>query len=169
MMDGLRTIMNKALNDRMDRWNDFRMYIALAAKAHFTYYMHKRGDNGYLKFQHTKEKLYIRVSTADQFKRGTRHKDSKSLSGGEKSFSQISLLLSMWQGIASPVVCLDEFDVYMDAVNRRQSMRMMMESAYEQSESQYILITPQDASNMTPGPLVTVHRLSDPKRQNVNE
>lgn len=39
-----------------------------------------------------------------------------------------------------------------------------MDSAGENS-SQYILITPQDASNMTPGPYVTVHRLADPERR----
>ena len=125
------------------------------------------------------------VATGDQFQKGTRHKDSKSLSGGEKSFSQISLLLSLWQGIASPVFCLDEFDVYMDAVNRKQSMRMMVREwfhfydaisyvsnllgssqveAARENSSQYILITPQDASSMSPGPDVMIHRLADPER-----
>ncbi|KAI8335914.1 hypothetical protein BC941DRAFT_66438 [Chlamydoabsidia padenii] len=157
--------MNDSLLKRMDRWNSFLMYIPLSAKVYFTYYMHKRGDNGTLKFSHKKQTLDVRVTTGDQFKEGTaRRKDSKSLSGGEKSFSQISLLLSLWHGISSPIFCLDEFDVYMDAVNRKQSMKMMMEAAYETS-SQYILITPQDASNMVPGPQVTVHRMADPERR----
>ncbi|KAI9494815.1 hypothetical protein BDB00DRAFT_761332, partial [Zychaea mexicana] len=111
---------------RMDPWTLFRMYISLSATGQFTYFMHKRGYNGYLKFNHDKERLDVRVSTSDQLKRGTRHKDSTTLSGGEKSFSQISLLLSLWEGISSPVHCLDEFDVYMDAVNRKQNMRMMV-------------------------------------------
>ncbi|CAO3619177.1 unnamed protein product [Cunninghamella echinulata] len=156
--------MNESLLKRMQRWNAFRMYMSLAAKGHFNYYIHKRGDNGTLKFNHKKETLDVRVATGDQFSEGAnRRKDSKSLSGGEKSFSQISLLLSLWQGISSPILCLDEFDVYMDAVNRKQSMKMMMEAAYE-TNSQYILITPQDASNMVPGPHVTVHRMADPER-----
>ncbi|KAG2221269.1 hypothetical protein INT45_012390, partial [Circinella minor] len=115
-------------------------------------------------FNHDKERLDIRVSTGDQFKRGSRHKDSKTLSGGEKSFSQISLLLSLWEGISSPLYCLDEFDVYMDAVNRKKSMQMMMEAAMD-NDSQYIFITPQDASNMVPGPHIKIHRLSDPERE----
>ncbi|KAI9305478.1 P-loop containing nucleoside triphosphate hydrolase protein [Cunninghamella echinulata] len=119
--------MNESLLKRMQRWNAFRMYMSLAAKGHFNYYIHKRGDNGTLKFNHKKETLDVRVATGDQFSEGAnRRKDSKSLSGGEKSFSQISLLLSLWQGISSPILCLDEFDVYMDAVNRKQSMKMMM-------------------------------------------
>ena len=77
---------------------------------------------------------------------GSREKDPRSLSGGEKSFSTICLLLSLWESIGCPIRCLgtccdflqsaicsdltgpflDEFDVFMDAVNRRISMKMMV-------------------------------------------
>ncbi|KAI7855345.1 P-loop containing nucleoside triphosphate hydrolase protein, partial [Circinella umbellata] len=164
LLDTYRANLRDTLAKRLDHWNAFRMYISLSAQGHFTYFMHQRGYNGYLKFNHDKERLDIRVSTGDQFKRGSRHKDSKTLSGGEKSFSQISLLLSLWEGISSPLYCLDEFDVYMDAVNRKKSMQMMMEAAMD-NDSQYIFITPQDASNMVPGPHIKVHRLSDPERE----
>ncbi|GAB5592606.1 Structural maintenance of chromosomes protein 6 [Umbelopsis nana] len=165
-LEGFVKNMSKALHDRMERWTRFLMFIALRAKIHFSYYMYKRGDSGTLHFNHRKQRLDVKVATGDQYQKGTRHKDSKSLSGGEKSFSQISLLLSLWQGIASPMFCLDEFDVYMDAVNRKQSMRMMIEAARENS-SQYILITPQDASSVSPGPDVMIHRLADPERGDI--
>ncbi|GAN06536.1 P-loop containing nucleoside triphosphate hydrolase protein [Mucor ambiguus] len=153
----------KMLNDRQEKWEAFRQYISLAAKSYFGYYLHLRGDDGSLRFNHELKRLEIRVATGDQYSKGSRQKDSRSLSGGEKSFSQISLLLSLWQSISSPLICLDEFDVFMDAVNRKQTMSMIMNAACDNT-SQYILITPQDASNMEPGPYITVHRMADPDR-----
>ncbi|KAI8088130.1 RecF/RecN/SMC [Thamnidium elegans] len=162
-METLSRSLKKTLEKRIRKWGQFRDYMSLSAKAYFSYYLHLRGDEGSLKFNHQTKKLDIRVSTGDQYSRGPRQKDSRSLSGGEKSFSQISLLLSLWQSISSPIICLDEFDVFMDAVNRRQTMSMIMNAASDNS-SQYILITPQDSSGMTPGKFVTVHRLADPER-----
>lgn len=70
----------------------------------------------------------------------------------------------------------DEFDVFMDSVNRRISMKMMAcplcDHSYETSlnhyqvdtantsDKQYILITPQDMSHVALGPTVRVHRMS---------
>ncbi|KAK4520474.1 uncharacterized protein ATC70_007986 [Mucor velutinosus] len=165
-IEGLRKVqkcISKMLTQRQEKWDAFRQYISLAAKSYFGYYLHLRGDDGSLRFNHQLKRLEIRVATGDQFSKGTRQKDSRSLSGGEKSFSQISLLLSLWQSISSPLICLDEFDVFMDAVNRKQTMSMIMNAACDNT-SQYILITPQDASNMEPGPYITVHRMADPDR-----
>lgn len=36
---------------------------------------------------------------------------AKTLSGGEKSFSQICLLLALWEAMGSPIRCLDELYV----------------------------------------------------------
>ncbi|KAI8874481.1 P-loop containing nucleoside triphosphate hydrolase protein [Ramicandelaber brevisporus] len=94
------------------------------------------------------------------------NKDPRLLSGGEKSFSTISLLLALWDAIGCPMRCLDEFDVFMDAVNRRQSMRMIIENARKTPSTQYILITPQDMGNVMPASDIKINRLRDPERMN---
>jgi hypothetical protein len=42
-----------------------------------------------------------------------------SLSGGERSYSTVSLILAMWQMMEGPFRAMDEFDVFMDARNRK--------------------------------------------------
>ena len=71
--------------------------------------------------------------------------------------------------------------MFMDSVNRRTSMKMMVrvlhsdsdiplfkflqiESAHASDKKQYILITPQDMTSITPSNAVRVLRMSDPER-----
>jgi len=155
--------LRQALQARMLKWHNFRTYIAVRARIQFSYQLSKRGYSGKLVFDHHNKQLTLRVQIDDQTSQGS-DKDPKSLSGGEKSFSTICLLLALWEAMGCPIRCLDEFDVFMDAVNRRISMKMMIETAREADCTQYILITPQDASSVSPGPDVRVHRLQDPER-----
>lgn len=54
----------------------------------------------------------------------------------------------------------------MDAINRRISMKMMIETANSSDSKQYILITPQDITGIEPGPSVRILRMPDPERGN---
>jgi len=123
-----------------------------------------RGYYGKVLFDHVASTLNLKVQTDDLGGGGARDKDPKSLSGGEKSFSTICLLLSLWEAIGCPIRCLDEFDVFMDAVNRRISMKMMIETAKSSDSRQFILITPLDISNIALGPEIRIHKMSDPER-----
>ena len=39
---------------------------------------------------------------------------------------------------------MDEFDVFMDAINRRVATELLLEEAYNDASHQYVLLTPQD-------------------------
>ena len=75
-------------------------------------------------------------------------KDTKSLSGGERSLSTLSFTLALGEATESPFTCMDEFDVFMDAVNRKVSMDNLIEFARDDlnCDKQFLFITPQDIS-----------------------
>ncbi|TCD69031.1 Structural maintenance of chromosomes protein 6 [Steccherinum ochraceum] len=160
----LNRALRKSIRIRLKKWHEFRRHIALRCKIYFGYHLSVRGYYGKVLFDHVNGTLQLKVQTDEQHATQSREKDPRSLSGGEKSFSTICLLLSLWESIGCPIRCLDEFDVFMDAVNRRVSMKMMIETANASDRKQYILITPQDMTNVTIGPSVRVHRMSDPER-----
>lgn len=66
--------------------------------------------------------------------------------------------------MGSPIRCLDEFDVFMDNVNRDISMKMMIQAAGRSVGKQFILITPQAMGNVQFGDDVKIHKMSDPER-----
>jgi chromosome segregation ATPase len=142
-----------SLRVRMRKWIDFRRHIAFRCKVTFQYHLSNRGYYGKVMFDHVNQTLELKVQTDDvnatqgETQGAARDKDPRSLSGGEKSFSTICLLLAMWEAIGSPIRCLgecmppvvrplraahgpriDEFDVFMDAVNRRISAKMIVRS-----------------------------------------
>ncbi|KAG2155901.1 P-loop containing nucleoside triphosphate hydrolase protein [Suillus bovinus] len=160
----LNNALKRSLVIRLNRWQEFRRHIALRCKVVFQYHLSNRGYFGKILFDHANQTLQLKVQTDDQMATQGRDKDPRSLSGGEKSFSTICLLLSLWDAIGCPLRCLDEFDVFMDAVNRRISMKMMIDTANASDKKQYILITPQDMGNIHVGQTVRVHRMSDPER-----
>lgn len=175
--------MRSALNARVTMWRNFRHHIALAAKSSFSAHLANRGYTGKLTFQHEDSRLVVNVQTdsggsgqqrtqatqkatggkADKVKR-KQGKDTGTLSGGETSFSTICLLLALWQAIGCPIRCLDEFDVFMDPVNRRMAMSMIVDATKKSPGIQYVLITPQDITNTKFGPEVNMQKLKDPER-----
>ncbi|KAN0087613.1 hypothetical protein V8E55_006234 [Tylopilus felleus] len=163
-LSALNHALKKSLMIRMDRWHEFRRHIALRCKLVFQYHLSERGYYGKVLFDHVNQTLQLKVQTDDQTLTQGRDKDPRSLSGGEKSFSTLCLLLSLWDSIGCPIRCLDEFDVFMDAVNRRISMRMIIDTANASDKKQYILITPQDMGNIDPGPTVKIQKMRDPER-----
>merc|ERR1712226_470223 len=95
--------------------------------------LRENGYSGKLLFDHEDKKLTILVKTA---KSGSGLKSNSQLSGGERSFTTVCFITAMWSAVAgtSPFKILDEFDVFMDMVNRKVSMDYLLEFASHESE-----------------------------------
>jgi structural maintenance of chromosomes protein 6 len=146
-LERLGQALKNALITRRDRWAKFRSFISARAKAQFTYLLSERSFRGKLYADHKQKRLDIQVEP-DITKRDGSGRGAKTLSGGEKSFSQICLLLSIWEAMGSPIRCLDEFDVYMDSVNRKMSIDLLISAARQSRGRQFILITPGSKSEI---------------------
>jgi chromosome segregation ATPase len=155
--------LKQALDSRLKRWRKFRDLIVSKAQSTFQYLLSERQFRGKLEIDHDDKMLDIKVqpNATEKSKKG---RETKTLSGGEKSFSTICLLLALWEAMGSPIRCLDEFDVFMDQVNRDVSMRMMIGAARRAVSRQFILITPQSMNNVKLGDDVKIHKMSDPER-----
>ncbi|CAZ79896.1 unnamed protein product [Tuber melanosporum] len=154
--------------ERLRRWGLFQCYISARARAQFSWMMSERAFKGRLRLEHTWKpaELIIEVQPGQQ---DTGNRGPKTLSGGEKSFSTICLLLSLWEAMGSPIRCLDEFDVFMDAINRNISVNMMIRAAERSIGKQFILITPQTMNNQNTTNQVKIIKMRDPERDNAGQ
>ncbi|KAJ5816889.1 hypothetical protein N7447_009122 [Penicillium robsamsonii] len=159
----LSQALKDTLQNRKKRWEIFRSHISSRAKAQFTYLLSERSFRGRLLADHTNKLLDLQVEP-DITKDDSTGRGAKTLSGGEKSFSQVCLLLSLWEAMGSPIRCLDEFDVYMDHINRKMAIDMLMVAARRSIGRQFILITPGSKTDITISADVRVKELAEPER-----
>lgn len=153
----------KTLSHRNMRWKQFRSGISVRARVTFGYLLSERKFRGTLHIDHKNQALDINVQPDSTEKSGD-GRQTKTLSGGEKSFSTVCLLLSLWDAMGSPIRCLDEFDVFMDSVNRDRSMNMIIAAARRSVGRQFIFITPQSMNNVQQDADVKIIRMTDPER-----
>jgi chromosome segregation ATPase len=82
--------------------------------------------------------------------------DINSLSGGEKSYAQMCLIASLWENMSPPfrlaapgvldawttIHCraLDEWDVFLDNINRKQISRTLLGFGLQKPDYQFIYI-----------------------------
>ena len=86
---------------------EFRRHIMAKAKIMFSLLLNERAFKGQLISDHKKRELDISVEP-DAPLLSDKGRQAKTLSGGEKSFSTICLLLSIWEAMGSSIRCLDE-------------------------------------------------------------
>jgi chromosome segregation ATPase len=126
----------------------------------------KRGSAGSLRFKN--QEMCIEVNTnAEDETQDTQVTDMKALSGGERSFTTLSLMVAMWAVGEGPFRLLDEFDVFMDAINREMALKTLTTAAIElYKDKQFIFITPTavgDLEKKYPSK-VRVYKMKEPVR-----
>lgn len=116
--------------------------------------------HGDLKVDYAKCTLDLEINPRD----GGTVQGTKSLSGGERSFSTVAFLLSIWSCIEHPFFLLDEYDVFTDGSNRELMTRMLIQEAMAKPHNQYMFLTPQDVSHLIkPSADLEVFKMPDKK------
>ena len=127
----------------------------------FNGYMGRKSHSGKLRVDYEKQELHVEISMAHHgggTKKATATSDTRALSGGERSFATMAFTLALGDSTESPLRAMDEFDVFMDAVNRRISMQALLEFA-KANGRQFIFLTPHDVSEVVGGTGVKVQTL----------
>ena len=96
-------------------YTDFRNTMMWRFKEFFTSVLDLQNYRGRVHVDHEACVLDLAV----QLHAGAASQTTRMLSGGERLFTTVAFLLSMWKTTSFPVRAMDEFDVFMDAVNRR--------------------------------------------------
>lgn len=84
-----------------------------------------------------------RLTQSPSEKENLKMTDTRSLSGGERSFSTVAFVLALWHHCKSPFKLMDEIDVFMDMVTRRLSYNALIRFAQKpENRGQFIYFSP---------------------------
>jgi chromosome segregation ATPase len=128
--------------------------------------LNKKGSSGQLTFNHKEKTLDLMVQK-DNTNQGSQTADVKALSGGERSYTTLSLLLALGECLETPFRVMDEFDVFLDVKARKLALTTMIALAKQMSHRQFIFITPQDLSDIKTDDMLHIHRMDPPERSHL--
>lgn len=129
---------------RRRKFKELRGNIATALSKAFQRYLRLRNHMGSIEVNYKERRLVLEVQL-DSHKEPTRN--MKDLSGGERSYTSLAFILALGRvGINPPFHALDEFDVFMDQINRRLAFMFLFEFQLQHPDRQLLLFTPQDPS-----------------------
>lgn len=141
--EGIIQETTEACNKRRRRRDEIKEKDTEDALRMFREYTMKSGYVGEMVIDHENKRLDLKMKVHNSFIAGSK----STLSGGERSFAGLCFLLSMWKCFKCPVKVLDEFDVFMDSLNRKMAIRCLLEF-FRETQTQVILITPLDTADL---------------------
>ncbi|CAL5366912.1 unnamed protein product [Camellia sinensis] len=127
------------------RWNKFQRNATLLKRQltwRFNSLLGNKGISGHVKVSYEDETLSMEVKMP-QDASNNNVRDTRGLSGGERSYSTLCFALALHEMTEAPFRAMDEFDVFMDAVSRKISLDALVDFSLRQG-SQWIFITPHD-------------------------
>jgi len=128
---------------RLERWKDVISTFLRSLEARYNQILQEVGAAGELRLTVGKDFEQAGLDILVGFKGVPPTRlDSFTQSGGERSIALMAFLLALQQHIASPFRAIDEFDVHMDPKNREVISKLIVSSARELGETQYLAITP---------------------------
>ncbi|KAG5192145.1 P-loop containing nucleoside triphosphate hydrolase protein [Tribonema minus] len=163
---------------RLKLWKAFRRHIEREACTHFNNCLSQKGSSGKVIFD-TKNKtlsLEIQQSNLDEMSQSSNRPTAQAgssatllenMSGGERSYATLALLLALGKSHESPFRVMDEFDVFMDAQSRQAAMRQLVKHARENPGRQFIFITPQDLRGLEAGDDLRIFKMQSPREGQV--
>ncbi|XP_058974562.1 structural maintenance of chromosomes protein 6-like isoform X3 [Musca domestica] len=138
-----------------------REHMSLLLQISFNMILRLRNFEGSLDVNHQQKTLKLSVKPRCHNKNAV--SDTKSLSGGERSFTTAAFLLSLWSCVDHPFYFLDDNDVFTDEVNREYMTRLLIDEGRRRPLRQYSFLTPQDMALMSED-FIKILRLEEPER-----
>uniref|UniRef100_A0A1A9WHF7 Structural maintenance of chromosomes protein 6 n=1 Tax=Glossina brevipalpis TaxID=37001 RepID=A0A1A9WHF7_9MUSC len=156
-IDSLRA----SLKHRFDFIKKFKGHMSMLLTMSFEMILRLRNYMGDLVLDHQNKTLKISVIPRDHDTAAV--SSASALSGGERSYSTVAFLISLWSCVDHPFYFLDEYDVFTDEVNREYMTRLLTEEGRNHAWRQYGFLTPLDMS-LNPEKFIRIHRLAEPDR-----
>ncbi|XP_015590762.1 structural maintenance of chromosomes protein 6 isoform X2 [Cephus cinctus] len=150
------------LKERKSLYEDMKSHIVKKVQESFKNILSLRKYKGCMNINHMNRTLDLEINPQTGAKR--LNNDARSLSGGERSYSTVAFILALWDCTGLPFYFLDEFDVFMDKINRRTIMDILMDHAKAHPQSQFTFLTPLETSSIVLDHYVTIHQLAPPER-----
>ncbi|CAL5364186.1 unnamed protein product [Camellia sinensis] len=146
------------------RWNKFQRNATLLKRQltwRFNSLLGNKGISGHVKVSYEDETLSMEVKMP-QDASNNNVRDTRGLSGGERSYSTLCFALALHEMTEAPFRAMDEFDVFMDAVSRKISLEALVDFSLGHG-SQWIFITPHDISMVKQGERIKRQQMAAPR------
>lgn len=154
IMESLKNL-KKTRTQRFSLINDLKRNISIRVKFAFQNLLNLRGYKGELKIDDAKGILELIVIPRDS-RCENAVSSTKSLSGGERSFTTVAFLIALWKSVDFPFYFLDEYDVFTDQVNRSYITKLLIGNAESIKTRQYVFLTPQDMSEFKSSDILSI-------------